>query len=585
MKFNFKKIAIVLFAFIILIMPFSGCLGGAEKEIENVTFENATFNYKKDVAHTLEITGELPNGVTATYENNVHTDRGIYDATCTLSGRGYKTKTLKANMTIKFNDYGVYDEENYAYRNSRWSDDTLIFNDYEKAGTFSNGHEEVLFASSTTINDNTKTKAGLTSAFNSSLLDVDAYYQNDLGLKIMNYAPADVGFTVLENKKLDNKEMHLSIIPDCTKQAFLEADYIEFYMFYDLGRYEAMTDPNELTLYTSNTKLFYCDENTWVKIKIPLDVYRSAQSTEMSTFVTSGGGTGVNSKEDFYEYLCSGKSFLRTKVNLRNISSANTQYKIYFSDFKLKVDIPDNKTNPLAPKLANRFTKLDEYEYNEQINKSILKNIYPRYSVLYHDTHVVEYDGIDGIVKIDLSTVSRTKGNYNTLMNNLYVNVNPSKTYKQIAQYDALAITLRIDSQNPNPYIALSSVPTQSNVKENVLARFEANKWVTFEIPIEDVLNMYAGLKNAYAYTSPSNSYVWTNDSAQQLFSITYEVTEGNSTRRASSLYSSRIDKGGVSKFTSSPSNGNEYVPVKQGNWIQYPMTVYFKSIKLIKKS
>ena len=576
MKTLFKKIAIFILVFNLIVVPLVGC-GEPDKEIEGVVFEDAVFDYDKDIEHTLLISGELPNGVSATYENNKHTYIGIYQATCTLSGVGYITKTLTATMTIKYNDNGKYDEESYAYRNSRWADDTEDFNEYELAGTFSNGQSQILYATQTTIDDNTKTKAGLSTSFNSTTDQIDAYYTTQLNLNVQEYAPSSNGYVVLENKTVNNQTAYLSITPECSKQEFLQADYLEFYAFYDLGRYSGIIDPNEMTLYASNFRIFFTDENTWVKVKIPLDVYKGAQSDEMSSY---NNGQGVQSREDFYDYLCSGKTLLKTKVNLRNVSGDDTKYKIYFSDLKLKVEQP----NLASPKLGNRFTRLEETEIDDGIGKETLKNIYPRYSApLYASSSVVEYDGLDGIVKMDLK-VSKNKNNKNTLLNCLYVQVNPTKTYKQIAKYDALAITMRIDTQNPNSYLAITSVPSQSGSVDKTIARFQANKWITFEIPVEDILCMYSGLENAYVYTSPSNGYIWSNDGIQPLFYLTYEVIENGNIKKASSLYSSRIDQGGISKWTDVPSNGNEYKPIMQGNWIQYPMAVYFKSLKLIKK-
>ncbi len=559
MKNIFKKIATLLLVFNFLTMPLIGCVSEADKEIEGVTFEDATFVYSKTQTHTLLVKGDLPEGVTATYENNEHTDRGIYQATCTLSGKGYVTKTLKANMTIKHNDFGVYDEDRYVF--SSWNDDVEDFDEYELAGTFVDGNESKSFVS--------QTKVGLNSNFNSTKDQVDSYKVQELNSTIEK-APIENndGYLVLENKTVGNERIHLNITPACTEKEFLQADYVEFYMFYDVTK-NAKYDPNEIYLYVGGNQLYFCDELTWVYVKIPLDVYNSAKSSLMQ---------GVKNREDFYNYLMEGNSFINTKVNLRYLSGEDTFYKIYFTDIKLKVDKPDLSN----PKLRNSFTRLNEKKFYEQNGKTLLTNIYTRYSPLY-ETNIVEYDGYDGIIKKDLP-VSRANNNNNTLLNIAYVQVKPSKTYKQIAKYDALAITMRIDSQNPNPYVAFVSVPSATGSTERTLARFEANKWVTFEILVEDLLRMYDGLVNSAIYYTPANNYVWDNPT-QSLFNLTYEVVEQGDTLRASNIYSARIKEGGSTKFTDLPSNGNEYSPVMQGNWIQYPMAIYIKSMKLIKKS
>ena len=555
MKNIFKRIAMILLVFNLITMPLFGCSTEPDKEIEGVTFEDATFVYSKTTEHTLLVTGDLPDGVTATYENNVHTDRGIYQATCTLSGKGYITKTLKANMTIKYSDFGAYDEKSYP----KWYQDTQNFNEYELAGTFADGSESKSFIS--------QTKVGINSQFNSTKEQVDSYMINELDATIeKDPIQNQDGYLVLENKTVGNKIIHLNITPACTKEEFLQADYIEFYMFYHANKNDKY-DPNEIYLYVGNYQLYTCDELTWVQVKIPLNIYESAQTSLMSE---------VNGKDEFYDYLMQGNSFINTKVNLRHLSGEDTFYKIYFTDIKLKVEKPD------AGQKNGNFTKLNQTKYYEQNGKTLLTNIYTRYSPIYNDG-IVEYDGYDGVIKKDLP-VSRAQGNKNTLLNIMYVQAKPTKTYKQIAKYDALAITMRIDSQNPNPYIAFINIPSATSSDEKTIARFEANKWVTIEIPVEYLLKMYPGLINSSIYYTPANSYVWYNTS-QSLFNISYEIVENGATLRAGNVYSSRIDKGGATKFVDGVSNGNEYSPVMQGNWLHYPMSLYIRSMTLVKKS
>ena len=70
------------------------------KEITGVTFTDKTVTYNGS-EQSLLIEGELPQGVTVTYQNNKATDVGEYTATATLSGTGYQTLTLRATLIIK----------------------------------------------------------------------------------------------------------------------------------------------------------------------------------------------------------------------------------------------------------------------------------------------------------------------------------------------------------------------------------------------------------------------------------------------------------------------------------------------------
>lgn len=70
-----------------------------ETEITGVTFSDVTFDYDGQ-EHAVTVTGNLPEGVSVSYANNKGTDAGTYNATATLSGTGYKTLTLNANLII-----------------------------------------------------------------------------------------------------------------------------------------------------------------------------------------------------------------------------------------------------------------------------------------------------------------------------------------------------------------------------------------------------------------------------------------------------------------------------------------------------
>ena len=75
-------------------------------EIEGVTFESATYDYD-GAEKVLQVTGEIPQGVTVEYDGNKGTNAGVYNATATLSGSGYKTKRLSATLTIEKLDYDM----------------------------------------------------------------------------------------------------------------------------------------------------------------------------------------------------------------------------------------------------------------------------------------------------------------------------------------------------------------------------------------------------------------------------------------------------------------------------------------------
>ena len=70
------------------------------KNIEGVTFNDQTFIYDGN-KHSVEVSGELPEGVSVNYSNNNQTNAGTYIVTARLSGEGYEPLELTANLIIK----------------------------------------------------------------------------------------------------------------------------------------------------------------------------------------------------------------------------------------------------------------------------------------------------------------------------------------------------------------------------------------------------------------------------------------------------------------------------------------------------
>lgn len=77
----------------------SSSSSSASEEITGITFEDANYDYD-GTEKIAEISGELPVGVSVTYQNNKGIDAGRYTAKAILSGEGYQTLTLTATLTI-----------------------------------------------------------------------------------------------------------------------------------------------------------------------------------------------------------------------------------------------------------------------------------------------------------------------------------------------------------------------------------------------------------------------------------------------------------------------------------------------------
>ena len=132
MKKLFKGLLIAFIAFVSMAV-YASCGGTEEnnipdtpnenvqtetelKEIAGITFEDASFVYDGQ-EKSIVISGELPEGVTVAYTNNLGTNAGEYNATAVLSGEDYMTKTLTAKLTIaKAEIVGVtFDGDSFVY--------------------------------------------------------------------------------------------------------------------------------------------------------------------------------------------------------------------------------------------------------------------------------------------------------------------------------------------------------------------------------------------------------------------------------------------------------------------------------------
>lgn len=77
--------------------------------ITGVTFESQTFVFD-GTEKSIEITGDLPDGVDVSYQNNTRTAVGSQEATALLTGANYNDLTLNATITITDPDTSHYEK-------------------------------------------------------------------------------------------------------------------------------------------------------------------------------------------------------------------------------------------------------------------------------------------------------------------------------------------------------------------------------------------------------------------------------------------------------------------------------------------
>lgn len=116
-----NKIKITIISFLLIFAGtifLTGC-GKEISEIKNITgisFEDTSFEYDGTEKEIL-ITGNLPQGAEAVYQNNKATNIGEYLSTVVITAEGYNELTLTATLTIlgrQFSDIS-FENQNYYY--------------------------------------------------------------------------------------------------------------------------------------------------------------------------------------------------------------------------------------------------------------------------------------------------------------------------------------------------------------------------------------------------------------------------------------------------------------------------------------
>ncbi len=94
-----KKISLIFFLLVVSFL-FVGCNKLKTYDLEHIKFEDKTVYYNGE-AHSLEITGELPEGVTVSYENNNHVAVGEYEVIANFTGQSGYNKIPSKSAQLK----------------------------------------------------------------------------------------------------------------------------------------------------------------------------------------------------------------------------------------------------------------------------------------------------------------------------------------------------------------------------------------------------------------------------------------------------------------------------------------------------
>ena len=299
--------------------------------------------------------------------------------------------------------------------------------------------------------------------------------------------------TYIEVQSEGKKTVYLSMKPDCTLEAFEEADYISFAMCMD----NASTGSNSSNTVAVSFKgiglmtLYRC---TWYEIKVPLDCWRNTNDKSV-----------YDTKEALYNSLTGAESETDESegVFFKLVSSAAdgtdaADYTVYISDMSLGVEEIDEG-------LGRELTVLTETASFHE--KELLTNTHIYWGTTEKVRRLDEGGVNKNMVKYIFSNYDG--GNFAVV---------PKKKLAQIVKYDYICVTMYIETENPSPIEV--GINGKWDVKPKSASRIyktlntqnqiyvSANKWITYKIPIEDIMPVYyAGLTLNRLYTATGVSY------------------------------------------------------------------------------
>ena len=207
-----RKLFIIIFAALLSLCLFSAAACGGNdapsnkpsgKEITGITFSDSSVVYD-GTEKSILIVGELPDGVSVEYANNVGTNAGTYNAKATLSGSGYKTLTLSAKLTIN--------KATYDMSNATWDYSTpFTYDGTEKTVSVSGLPNGVTVKQ---YSNNTKTDAGDYTAsvlFNYDTLNYNTPTVADCPWKINKATITGVSFSGKTSVEYDSLPHSLTV--------------------------------------------------------------------------------------------------------------------------------------------------------------------------------------------------------------------------------------------------------------------------------------------------------------------------------------------------------------------------------------
>lgn len=288
------------------------------------------------------------------------------------------------------------------------------------------------------------------------------------------------GYATIHNV---NKRTYVNVRvrPQCSKEDFLLADYIEITAYCD----------KEVRVCYGNNHLGTVKKFTWTTIRYSTEIWRASQHSD--TVYTS-----VKSKSDFYDMLSrDGSELIKDGVTEEAAKSASTNGKMLMISSS-GADGAD--VNDYTFYIAD--VKIGIEETNTKAGRE--------FAYVSEDSIRLPYGSVKEVVFRNVDAVELTTDDKN-VQRELKVLLKPEKRFDQLQYYDSVVVRILVKTEGDTADI-YTYIPNNYFYKEDQLKikTVPVDVWVNVEIDIDFVKSMYPGI-----YTGTHSLFVYKSDIAK----------------------------------------------------------------------
>ncbi len=296
------------------------------------------------------------------------------------------------------------------------------------------------------------------------------------------YVPEEYGGYAYVRNVNKYTYVNVRVKPQCSKEDFLLADYIEMQVFCN----------KEVRVSYGNMHLATVKKFTWTTIRYSTEIWRASKHSNQVY-------SSVTSKSDFYDMLSRDGSSLAGKPGVTEEAAktdANNGKMLMITGYGSE----GAEANDYSFYIAD--VKIGIEETNVKAGRNFADVSEDGISLPYGSVKEVLFRGVDAVeITTDDKNVQRE----------LKVLVKPEKRFDQLKYYDSVVVRMLVQTEGDTADI-YAYVPNNVSYLEDQLKikTVPVNVWVNVEIHIDFVKSMYPGI-----YTGTHSLFVYKSDVAK----------------------------------------------------------------------